>query len=97
MSSIIIMREVLTNIINKWDPIGLYSIAPEDEYSREIEDIETFLLKNNNVNTNTLGLEIYNVFINSFNQKIFIYSKDDCVSIANDILDLLNQKTVNQK
>ena len=33
----------LQQIINEWDPIGLFPIAPKDEYVEEIRKIEEYI------------------------------------------------------
>ena len=79
---------LLTQIINEWDPVGLRSITPENEYGDEINEIKKFLLENRNVNSIHLGLKIYDVFIHSFSQDIFKCSIDEYKLIALKILDL---------
>ena len=34
------MKEIM-NLINAWDPIGFFPLAPKDEYINEIRKIET--------------------------------------------------------
>jgi len=82
------ITKLLTQIINEWDPIGLRSITPDDEYNEEIQEIKSFLLKNKNINTDMLGLKIYDIFLQSFNQDVFTCSITECKLIALKILDL---------
>jgi len=32
-----LMKEIITEIINEWDPIDLFPFAPQDEYKKEID------------------------------------------------------------
>ncbi|WP_220036923.1 hypothetical protein [Paenibacillus sambharensis] len=74
-------REIITQIINDWDPIGLLdSGAPIDEYDLEIEEI---LL---NMNTGTDDIELANIIYKSFKDKMGLsLNKLACLKYAMEI------------
>lgn len=41
------MKDIIMTIINDWDPIELFPMAPADEYTSEIEKIQEVLKLNN--------------------------------------------------
>lgn len=50
--------ERITEIINDWDPIGFFSMAPKDEYINEIKKINEFVCSNYSLQVHTLAQEI---------------------------------------
>lgn len=74
----------IQRIINQWDPIELMDFCPCDEYHTEIEAIVTQV--NKNPDCNTLGIEIYKIFLESFGEECFKKSLSDCVDVAKNIL-----------
>ena len=42
------MMEKITEIINEWDPIELFPMAPKDEYIEEVKLIYEYLHKHHN-------------------------------------------------
>lgn len=71
-------------IIDQWDPIGLLTYSPSDEYDSESDKITKVLQQTNDVKI--LGEEIYNVFKKSFGD-VFIQSRNECKDIAHKILE----------
>lgn len=71
-------------IIDNWDPIGILSFSPADEYHYEILKIEHLILSINDVHE--LGEGIYNIFLCSFGEDVFRKSKSECITIAESIL-----------
>ena len=74
----------ITKVINDWDPQNLLSHAPEDEYSEEIELIKGFLKQSNDAHQ--VASKIKSVFSSMFGSS-FKESYEDCLTIANKILD----------
>ncbi|EAE3304073.1 DUF1871 family protein, partial [Listeria monocytogenes] len=59
------MYEKVEKIINDWDPIELFPLAPKDEYSQEINKIISIVQENPNIDMNVLGKGIRKIFIDS--------------------------------
>ena len=78
------MLQRINEIIDRWDPMGLFPFAPKDEYTDESMLIEKALSKM--MNSRLLGEEIQRIFINSFGEENFTNSIDECVEIARLIL-----------
>ncbi|EAE7244677.1 DUF1871 family protein, partial [Listeria monocytogenes] len=62
------MYEKVEKIINDWDPIELFPLAPKDEYSQEINKIISIVQENPNIDMNVLGKGIRKIFIDSFGE-----------------------------
>lgn len=71
-------------IINEWDPVGLLSHSPEDEYCVEIDKIQALLCMTDNLLELTEG--IYALFVESFGKEAFNKSKEECYQIAELLL-----------
>ena len=78
------MLKKISEIVDRWDPMGLFPFAPKDEYTDESILIEEALVKT--VNARSLGEEIQRIFINSFGEEDFRNSIDECVEIARSII-----------
>ena len=76
----------IKEIINTWDPIGLFPFCPDDEYYSEISQIETFLSETKG--EKDLGEYIFALFIKSFGANIFQRSMTECCIIARKILEI---------
>ncbi|MDP5276093.1 DUF1871 family protein [Chengkuizengella axinellae] len=71
---------ILTEIINEWDPANLFPDAPENEYGSEISSIIEILY---NVNTPTeLAREIQSIFNKAFS---WDFNEDHFIIISNKI------------
>lgn len=81
----------ITNIINKWDPVGLFPLAPEDEYRFEIELICRYLAENN-ATAVTLGQYLHRMFTERFGSDVFLRGSAECTEIAERILRADMQK-----
>lgn len=86
-----ITKEVLREVINEWDPIDLLSIAPEDEYDPEINEILK-IVTGIEVDTEQLAIILQEVFIQYFNEDLFNKGLSECEMIANKILDLSSKQ-----
>lgn len=88
--------EVLTHIINEWDPVKLISFSPQDEYLFEIKKIQEILLTCDKDDTEFLANEIFKIFTNSFGSNVFTSKFDECVNIAKKILDIYAKTNSNK-
>ncbi|ODB12062.1 DUF1871 family protein [Listeria monocytogenes] len=80
------MYEKVEKIINDWDPIELFPLAPKDEYSQEINKIISIVQENPNIDMNVLGKGIRKNFIDSFGENLIFKNNED--EIAEKILAL---------
>lgn len=78
---------MIKKIINEWDPIEFFPMAPEDEYSNEILKIEKYLADNGNIDVQTLAVAIDNIFASSFGRDVYLADMNDCVEVAKKILN----------
>ena len=67
-------------VIDDWDPIGLFPLAPSDEYSIEIIQIEELILSTQEICT--IAKEIMAIFTTMFGDTVFRCSYDECLKIA---------------
>ena len=79
------MNSTVKKVINKWDPIDLLHICPDDEYDPEIKPISKEL--DNNTSYEELAKHIENTFVFYFSRDIFRKSYENCYLIAKEILD----------
>lgn len=80
------MKQHITQIINEWDPIDLFPMAPENEYIREIEIVENIIIENSNLSIRELGYQIQKVFLDRFGSDVYTQNINDCFKIAEKIL-----------
>lgn len=83
---------MIKEIINEWDPIDFFPMAPEDEYSNEILQVENYLSDNVNVDLQTLAIIIDNIFAVSFGRDVYFGDINDCIIIADKILNAIGDK-----
>lgn len=76
--------DMLTKIINEWDPTNLMSHAPDDEYELEIEKIRKALESTNN--EFELAKTIMNIFLESSGEEFYKKTLEECVLVARRIL-----------
>lgn len=81
------MNQKILEIINEWDPIGLFPLAPKDEYIREIEIIENIISKKPEISTKQLAYELHSMFIERFGNEVYVHGIGDCEEIAKTILE----------
>ena len=84
------MKEIIASIINEWDPIGIKTITPDDEYDLESSQIESAILENANITEKELAEVIKNVFDVSFDS-VFAASKKEIDKISSKILTACKQ------
>lgn len=83
------MNEIM-NLINEWDPIGFFPMAPKDEYINEIREIENFLQNNTSLYIEILAKKINDIFKESFGDDVYIEKIDTCKLVAQKILETHN-------
>lgn len=81
--------ENIQSIINEWDPIDLFPLAPIDEYKGEIEMIKKTISKCPQITIEQLAVEIHNIFERRFGNDVFMKDITECKVIAVNILKLL--------
>ena len=79
------MKEIIASIINNWDPIGIKTITPDDEYEWETSQIEAAILENPNITEKELAEVIKNILDATFDG-VFMVNKRDIDKIASKIL-----------
>ncbi len=80
------MLNKITDIINEWAPIDVFPYAPKDEYINEINELVAYIESVKNCSVDTLGNKIYELFIRTLGDDVFMQSIDDCGDIAKKIL-----------
>ena len=78
--------ERITQIINDWDPIGFFPMAPKDEYINEIKRIYEFVCANYTLQVHTLAQEINKIFVETFGTDVYYEDLEQCTIIAKRIL-----------
>ncbi len=78
----------ITKIINGWDPIDLFPMAPEDEYVREIESLNIIVHDNPEISVDNLAVEIHQLFTKCFGSDVYLREKKECLKVAYEILKL---------
>ena len=75
--------DFITDIINEWDPIGLFPMAPKDEYEDEIAQIYN-LLRKGKLSIESIEEGIEKIFVKSFGKDLFytFTSKYRCREVA---------------
>lgn len=80
--------ERITQIINDWDPIGFFPMAPKDEYINEIKKISEFVCSNHNLQVQPLAQAINKIFIETFGTDVYNEDLEQCTVIAKRILNV---------
>lgn len=76
-------KKLIKEVIDGWDPIGLFPDCPSDEYSMEIDEI--FSVANQKSETaEELGEIVYKVLKKYFDGS-FTKTKTECIRIAEKI------------
>ena len=77
----------LIQIINSWDPIGLFPMAPENEYYSEINKIYEYLSVNHDIESEDLAKTINTIFIKAFGVDVYEENLERCKIVAKEILN----------
>ncbi len=78
--------EEITKIINAWDPIGFFPMAPKDEYINEIKKIYEYVYSNQNLQIRTLAKTINKIFVETFGTDVYDENLEQCLLVAKKIL-----------
>lgn len=76
----------ITQIINEWDPLGFFPMAPLDEYSEEICRIYGYMNSHEGICVEQLAIAINEIFVSSFGREIYEEDIKHCEEIARMIL-----------
>ena len=76
----------IAQIINEWDPLGFFPMAPSDEYNTEIQQIFEYIEQSKNIQINELANVINNIFIASFGNDVYKEDLNQCEEVARKIL-----------
>lgn len=79
----------MRGILNKYDPIGIYSGNNFDEYDPEIREI--YKISKNCKNLEKFIVRVHKIFIHFFDKRI-AGSKQKYVKVSKDLFKLLNRK-----
>lgn len=82
----VLNKSVIKRVIDVWDPIELFPGCPEDEYSKEIDEIFLLASREDNLSTDKLAGIILSVFRTYFDN-CFTKSADECMIIAEKIMN----------
>ncbi|MCM1235243.1 MAG: DUF1871 domain-containing protein [Ruminococcus flavefaciens] len=76
----------ITIIINDWDPVGFFPMAPKDEYMNEITKIYEYICINPNSSIHALAEAINKIFCEAFGTDVYCDDIESCMLIAEKIL-----------
>lgn len=76
----------ITEIINLWDPIGLFPMAPRNEYVDEIKKIYEFIISNPNICVYELAEKINSIFAETFGLDVYNQDIKQCILVAEEVL-----------
>ena len=79
--------EKIEKIINDWDPIGFFPMAPKDEYINEVTKIYEYVYSKKNLQIQTLAEIINTIFIKAFGIDVYDENIEQCILIAKKILE----------
>ncbi|CAI3304161.1 DUF1871 family protein [Enterococcus gallinarum] len=80
------MYDKVEKIINEWDPIELFPMAPKDEYSQEIKKIVNILKDKSSLDKEKLANSLKMIFVESFGKDMFF--RDNESNIAEKLLNI---------
>ena len=79
----------LQQIINEWDPIGLFPIVPKDEYVEEIRKIEEYIKSMPDFMEEQLADKINEIFVTLFGNDVYKENVGTCIFVAKKIIEIL--------
>ena len=80
------MDEILL-VVNEWDPIGFFPMAPKDEYINEIKKIYEYLNVSQDITEEKLAKKINEIFLMSFGSDVYVEDTEECLRVAKDIIN----------
>ncbi len=78
---------IIKILLDVWDPLALFPLAPDDEYEEEIDSIIKYI-NQGDITVVSLSEHIYSVYKSSFGNH-FDYLNADCDWIARKIISIL--------
>lgn len=80
------MNQII-EIVNLWDPIGLFPMAPKDEYEAECKEIYRFLENNKKIKEKELAEKINDIFSKRFGVDVYnSKARKKCYDVSREIL-----------
>lgn len=79
----------IIEIINLWDPIGIFPMAPKDEYEIECKEIYCFLKSNPQIQEAEFCKKINDIFSKSFGADVYNSDVQKTFDISQKILDII--------
>ena len=73
-------------VVNEWDPIGFFPMAPKDEYINEIKKIYEYLNVSQDITEENLANKINEIFLMSFGSDVYVEDTEGCSRVAKDII-----------
>lgn len=74
-------------VVNEWDPIGFFPMAPKDEYINEIKKIYEYLNVSQYITEEKLAKKINEIFLMSFGSDVYVEDTEECLRVAKDIIN----------
>lgn len=74
-------------IVNEWDPIGFFPMAPKDEYISEIKKIYEYLNVSHDVTEEKLAKKINEIFILAYGRDVYVEDMEGCFKVAKSIIN----------
>lgn len=79
------MNKILL-VVNEWDPIGFFPMAPKDEYISEINKIYEYLNISQDITVDELAKKINEIFLMSFGSDVYVEDIEGCLKVAKAII-----------
>ena len=73
-------------IINEWDPIDLFPMAPRDEYVEEVKLIYEYLCATPEIQRMQLAEKINEIFVKRFGRDVYVDDINQCIIVADQII-----------
>lgn len=78
--------EKIAEIINDWDPIELFPMAPQNEYFNEIVKIHEYVSSQQNLHVQALAEMINKTFLDTFGPDVYNQNMEQCMIVAERII-----------
>ena len=82
------MNEIM-KIINEWDPISFFPMAPKDEYINEITKIYNLMISERGIQPERLAQAINEIFIATFGNDVYEENIVECRELANKLVKIV--------
>ena len=74
-------------VVNEWDPIGFFPMAPKDEYINEIKKIYEYINVSQDITEEKLAKKINEIFLMSFGSDVYVEDTEVCLRVAKNIIN----------